>query len=96
MLKSALLAAVAACILLCAQAAYSQSGEDLKAVREEIKALQEGQRAIRKDLMEIKALLLRAKQAPQEFTEVMINVEGDPFKGDKDAPLVLVEFSEYQ
>ena len=79
--------------------AQQPSAEELKGIREEIKALKEGQTAIQKELQEIKNLL-RARQAqpqaPPEFKEAMIDIAGDPFKGVDTAKLVLIEFSEYQ
>jgi hypothetical protein len=67
----------------------------MKTLREDIKALKDGQTAIKKELQDIKTLL-RTKQAPPGFKETVISIEGDPFKGDKNAKLVLIEFSDYQ
>ena len=78
---------------------FGQTGEDLKSLREEIKALKESQTTIQKDLQEIKNLLRTRQaqpQAPPEFKEAMIDIAGDPFKGVDTAKLVLIEFSEYQ
>jgi protein-disulfide isomerase len=96
MMRSTFLVALAAGILLCAQPGYSQSSDELKAIKEEIKALKEGQKNLQKELMEIKSLLLRARRAPPEFKEAVISIDGDPFKGDKNAKLALIEFSDYQ
>jgi len=87
--------------LSCVQVASAQqpSAEELKGIREEIKALKEGQNAIQKELQEIKNLLRSRQaqpQAPPEFKEAMIDIAGDPFKGVDTAKLVLIEFSEYQ
>ncbi|MBS1232912.1 MAG: hypothetical protein H6R42_566 [Nitrospirae bacterium] len=82
-------------ILLSAQTGFSQSSKELNAVKEDIKALKEGQQAIQKDIQEIKNQL-KAKPAPAEFKETVINVDGDPFKGSKDAKLAVIEFSDYQ
>lgn len=60
-----------------------------------MKSLKEGQTAIQKDLQEIKKLL-QARQAPAEFKEAIINVQGAPAKGAKNEKLVLMEFSDYQ
>ncbi len=86
---------LAACIPFYPQSSYAQSSEELKALKEEIKALKEGQRAIRKDLQEIK-ILLRARWARPAFKETVISVKGEPFKGNKDARLAIIEFFEYQ
>jgi len=81
--------------LLNAQTGFTQSSKELNAVKEDIKALKEGQQAIQKDIQEIKNQL-KAKPAPAEFKETVINVDGDPFKGNKDAKLAVIEFSDYQ
>jgi len=82
-------------ILFNVQPGFSQTSEEMKTLREDIKALKDGQTAIKKELQDIKTLL-RTKQAPPEFKETVISIEGDPFKGDKNAKLVLIEFSDYQ
>ena len=40
--------------------------------------------------------LLQVKPAHAEFKETVVNVDGDPFKGSKDAKVALIEFSDYQ
>ncbi len=78
---------------------FGQTDEDLKSLREEIKALKESQTTIQKDLQEIKNLL-RAQQAkpqaPPPFKEAVINIDAGHVKGDGNAKLVMIEFSEYQ
>lgn len=83
-------------VLLFSQPALSQKSKELDTIREEIKALQEGQQAIRKDIQEIKNQMKGRPAPPPEFKETVINVDGDPFKGRKDAKLALIEISEYQ
>jgi protein-disulfide isomerase len=75
--------------------ALAQSSDDINALKKEIEALKEGQKAIQKDIQEIKNSL-RSKQAPPEFTEAIIDLGDNPFKGDKNAKITLVEFSDYQ
>ncbi len=78
---------------------FGQTAEELNSLREEIKALKEGQTAIQKDLQEIKNLL-RTRQAqpsaPPPFKEVLVSIEAGHAKGDRDAKLVMIDFSEYQ
>jgi hypothetical protein len=95
MRKFLIIAAVTVLSLLFAQPGFSQKSKELDTVKEDIKALKEGQQAIQKDIQEIKNQL-KAKPAPAEFKETVINVDGDPFKGSKDAKLALIEFSDYQ
>jgi len=75
--------------------ALAQSSDDINALKKEIEALKEGQKAIQKDIQEIKNSL-RSKQAPPEFKEAIIDLGDNPFKGDKNAKITLVEFSDYQ
>jgi len=79
------------------QPGLTQSSDELKAVRREIEALKEGQTAIQKELQEIKTLLrTRPAAAPTEPQNVVLSVEGAPFKGDKRAKVTLIDFSDYQ
>jgi Tfp pilus assembly protein PilN len=85
--------------LLFAQAGFGQDADDLRIMREEIKALKAGQTAIQKDLEEIKKVLLTRQaqpQAPAPFREASLAIENGYGKGGKQAKLVLMEFSEYQ
>ena len=78
--------------------AQGTSGEGVNDLKEEIEALKEGQKAIQKELQEIKSLL-RARQAPAPVPtprEFVLDLSGSPFKGDEKAKLTLVEFTDYQ
>ncbi len=78
---------------------FSQDTDELKALKEEIKALKESQNSIQKDLQEIKNLLRTRQaqpQAPPAFKEAVVSIDAGHIKGDKDAKLVMIEFSEYQ
>jgi hypothetical protein len=78
------------------QPGFAQTAEEFKALRDEVKAVKDGQAAIQKDLQEIKKLLASRPAQPAEFKEAIINIDGAPIKGDKNAKLVLMEFSDYQ
>ena len=95
MKKLSVIASVAILLLLFAQPGFSQKNKELDTIKEDVKALKEGQQAIQKEIQEIKNQL-KAKPAPAEFKETVINVDGDPFKGNKDAKLAVIEFSDYQ
>jgi len=80
--------------------AQETSSEGVNDLKEEIEALKEGQKAIQKELQEIKSLL-RARQAPAPAPappprEFVLDLAGSPFKGDENAKLTLVEFTDYQ
>ena len=73
-----------------------QSGKEVEELRNEIRELRQGQEAIRKELEEIKRLLL-AKAAPaRPAPPDKINIAGRPIRGDENARVVMVEFSDYQ
>ncbi len=78
--------------------AQGTSSEGVNDLKEEIEALKEGQKAIQKELQEIKSLLTTRQAptpapAPREF---VLDLGGSPFKGDESAKLTLVEFTDYQ
>ena len=82
------------------QLAFSQTTEEFKALQKEIDALKEGQAGLKKDIQDIKKLMdpkPAAAAAPAgEFKDAIFNIKGAPIKGDKNAKLVLMEFSDYQ
>ncbi len=90
-----MMGAVVLVILLCSHPALAQKDTDLESLREDIRALKEGQQALQKEIAEIKAQM-RARPAPAEFKEAVIDVAGDPFKGNPGATLALIEISEFQ
>jgi len=76
---------------------FTQTSEELKALRKELETLKQGQSAIQKELQEIKSLLQgRAATPPPAPQNVVLNIKDDPFKGEKNAKVTLVEFSDYQ
>ena len=79
------------------KSAIAQTSRDIDALRKEVEALKEGQKAIRKELGEIQSLLLR-RQAPRpaEPRNVVLSVDDDPFKGEKNAKVTLIDFSDFQ
>ncbi len=80
-----------------AQEALSQTTEELKSLRKELEEIKQGQSAIQKELQEIKSLLRgRVAAPPPEPQNVVFSVKDDPFKGEKNAKLTLIEFSDYQ
>ena len=80
------------------QPVLPQTSDELKALRKEIEGLKEGQTTIQKELQEIKTLLRTRPTAapPAEPQNVVLSVEGAPFKGDRLAKVTLIDFSDYQ
>ena len=97
--KFAVLAVTLILAVFFTQHALGQTNDELKALKEEIKTLKEGQAAIQKDLQEIKNLLRTRQaqpQAPPPFKETVVSIDAGRVKGNKDARLVMIDFSEYQ
>lgn len=77
----------------------AQTEDPLKALQQEIKKLEAGQRRIENELRQIKTLLgqsRRQTREPQPFKPVRVSIQDDPFKGRKDARLTLIDFSDYE
>lgn len=65
-------------------------------IRREIRELKQGQEAIQKELQEIKKLLLAKEGAARPARPENINIAGRPFRGNQNAHVVFIEFSDYQ
>jgi protein-disulfide isomerase len=64
-------------------------------LKKEIMALSDTVKAMQKDLQDIKALLQRPGSPPAPES-VVLDLGNNPFKGQKTAPLTMVEFTDYQ
>ena len=79
--------------------APAQTSDEIQALRKSIDALKESQQRIEKELAEIKTLLRArpAAAAPDDDPKnVVLSIDGEPFKGERTAKLVLVDFTDYQ
>ena len=73
--------------------------ESDQALEDQIKALQEGQNQIRKELQEIKTLLQTrapARSAGPNVKGKIFDLGDNPIKGERTAKITLVEFTDYQ
>src|SRR5216110_1593219 len=98
--RRVILVALSVALLLPAVVA-AQSGDDLKALRQEIESLKAGIGAVQRDLQEIKTLLQGGRQAagpppPVAPESIDLSVANSYAKGGTGARLVLVEFSDFQ
>ena len=84
-----------ALILLGSQVGVTQSQEEFDAIKREIQDLKKNQQRLQKDLDTVKNAL-RGRRRPEPFKQASLNVADDPYKGERNVPLVLVDFSDYQ
>jgi protein-disulfide isomerase len=85
-------------LLFSAHPAVAQTAEEFKALQKEIDALKEGQAGLRNDIQDLKKLAKPNVAAKRDrvIKDAIINIKGAPIKGDKNAKLVFIEFSDYQ
>ncbi len=97
MKKLATLLVLFGLILFVTQPALSQKpDEDLRAIKKDLQSLKEGQANIQKELREIKNLLQTKQAQPAKTQNIIMSVEGAHFKGEKNAKVTLLEFSDFQ
>jgi len=95
-MKRVFLVLVTSGLLMCSLSAWSAS------TKEEVRQLREQVTEIQKQLAEIKELLEAGAQAqapaaePAGFRPQSISIGTSPVKGNKDAPITMVEYSDYQ
>ena len=87
-------------ILACALAALpprvatAQGPAQLEALQQEVQALRDSQKKLEAELETLKKRVIdRSTSQPQD---VVVSVEGSPFKGQSVAKVTVVEFSDYQ
>jgi septation ring formation regulator EzrA len=83
-------------VLFSIQPGLAQISDELKDLRKELEELKQSQKGIQKDLQEIKSLLQSMGVLPEEPENLFFNIAGKPIRGNKNAKLILIEFSEYQ
>jgi protein-disulfide isomerase len=79
----------------------ADEGEDLSSLIQDIEALKAGQQKIGKDVAAIKKLLEslskpRERQKPVQDVNLVMDLAQEPFQGDANAPLTLVEMTDFQ
>jgi protein-disulfide isomerase len=79
-----------------ARAQQQTPNAEQKELKKEIEEMKERLNTIQRDLQEIKQLLGRQNFNAVRSREVVVDTDGDPFKGDRNAKLTLIEFSDYQ
>jgi len=74
----------------------AQAEETLSSLRQDMELLKTGQVGLQKDMEEIKNMLRAKAGPPPPPQNVTVSLDDDPSQGDPNAPLTLVEFSDYQ
>lgn len=77
------------------------SSEEMKALKKDVQTIKEDQAVIEKQVKEIQDLLLAgqgARATPQALQpkDIVLSIDDDPLRGDRNAPLVLIEFGDFQ
>jgi protein-disulfide isomerase len=77
---------------------FAQGSDDLAALMKDVESLKAGQQAIEREIQSLKKLLLAQQSPPaaQQFSEMEVDVDHSPVRGDKDARVALLEFSDYE
>jgi protein-disulfide isomerase len=81
--------------LLAPNTAFAQEPSNAE-LKQQIQTLSDAMKAMQKDLQDIKALLLQRGGPPPAPENVVLDLGNNPFKGQKTAPLTMVEFTDYQ
>jgi protein-disulfide isomerase len=82
-------------LMACASVARAQTAADDQ-MKKDIDALKEGQKAIQKDLEEIKRLLQAGRPAADALPREPVIIKDQPSRGNARATVALIEFSDYQ
>ncbi len=83
-------------LLFGSQFAVTQSQTDLEAIRKEIETLKKNQEKLQRQFETLKKAMKGGRRAPAAFKPVVLNVGGDPYKGNLNAKLTIIDFSDYQ
>jgi protein-disulfide isomerase len=78
------------------RSAAGQDARELQGLAREIQELRDALRALQKEMTELKAALGARQPAATDPEAVVLQVEGFPVRGETNARLTLIEFSDYE
>jgi protein-disulfide isomerase len=76
--------------------AWAESSADINALKKEVESLKQEQKTMQKDLDDLKAILRKAMPGKMPFKPVDASIEGSPVMGNADAPVTMIEFTDFQ
>ena len=83
-------------ILLCAAPPVQAQQPSIEELVKQIEALTKSIQAMQKDLQDIKTMLQSRMAPPPPPQNVLLDLTGQPSRGENTAKLTLIEFSDYQ
>lgn len=79
------------------QVSLAQKLDEPVSLRKEMEVLKAQQAEMQKELKELKALLMQQRGSDSKLpVNLVLNMDHEPFKGQPEAPLIVVEFTDYQ
>jgi len=69
---------------------------DLETLQQEINLLKQEISSLRKEINQLKQQIKRSVRPAQAPQIVTVSIDDDPVMGDRDAPVTIIEFSDYQ
>ncbi len=97
MIKNSLALFLAVGLLLFgSQIAVTQSQTDLEAIRKELESIKKNQENLQRELETLKKAMRGGRRTSGAFQPTVVDVGNDPYKGELNAKLTLIDFSDYQ
>ena len=79
------------------QQSHAQPNQEIESLKREIERLKEGQEKLQRAIEETQNLIKKNERpSATSIKEVTLTVDGYPYTGQMNAPITLVEFSDYQ
>ncbi len=83
-------------LLFGSQIAITQPQDELEAIRKEIEGLKKNQQNLQRELETLKKAMRGRRRTSNAFKPIVLNVGDDPYKGNLNAKLTIIDFTDYQ